>query len=122
MTNLTPGVRSVMQCENSTGDSCSSHGAGHTLLALQERVTAATPSKWRDALVRSASSNGWIELALVDGADVENRPETVWVWNHTDRTHSLPVGTPVSLHGLYHALAIGRERVNVLVAVSLNER
>jgi hypothetical protein len=115
MTNLTPGVRSVMQCETSTGESCSSSGAGHTILALQERVTAATPSKWRDALVRSVSANGWIELGVVDTA------ETVWVWNHTDRTHILPAGTPVSLHGLYHALAIGRERVNVLVAASLDE-
>ena len=122
MTNLTPGVRSVMQCDNSTGDSCSSHGAGHTLLALQERVTAATPSKWRDALVRSASSNGWIELGLLDSAPGGDVDETVWVWNHIDRTHSLPAGTPVSLHGLYHALAIGRERVNVLVAISLDER
>jgi hypothetical protein len=115
MTNLTPGVRNVMQCDASS-ESCASHGAGHTILALQERVTAATPSKWRDALVQSASSNGWIELRLIESG------ETTWVWNHTDRSATLPVGTPVSLHGLYHALAVGRERINVLVAVSLDEQ
>ena len=101
-----------MACDASSGEGCSSHGAGHAVLALQERVTAATPSKWRDALVRSASANGWIELSLVESG------ESTWVWNHVDRSAALAVGTPVSLNGLYHALAIGRERVNVLVAVT----
>jgi hypothetical protein len=112
MTYLTPGVHNVMTCDASSGEGCSSHGAGHAVLALQERVTAATPSKWRDAVVHSAAANGWIELGLVESG------ETAWVWNHVDRSASLASGTPVALHGLYHALAIGRERVNVLVAAT----
>jgi hypothetical protein len=80
------------------------------MLPLQQRVTAATPSKWRDGIVRSVSSNGWIAIDLIVAA------ETVWVWNHVDRSQSLRVAEPVAVHALYHALAIGEERVNVLIA------
>jgi len=110
MTNLTPGVRNAMQCDGISGSSCEGHGAGHELLALQARVTAATPSKWRDALVHSVSSDGWIALDIVETG------ETTWTWNHRDLTGTLTVGTPVALHGIYHTLAVGTERLNVLVA------
>jgi hypothetical protein len=114
MTNLTPGVQNVMQCDGLHLDGCASQAAGHELLPLQARVLAATPSQWRDGVVRGVTADGWIAIAPLDGAD------TVWVWNHTDRVASLPLGTPVAVHGVYHALAIGRQHVNVLVATPLD--
>lgn len=117
MTNLTPGVRNVMLCQSDsdlgTASACTHGGAGHATLAIQERVTAATPSKWRDGIVRDVSTGGWIAIDLIESG------ETEWVWNHADRTKSLPVGQPVSLHALYHVLALGDEHVNVLVAAQL---
>lgn len=110
MTNLTPGVTGVMQCDSTSGEPCLHHGAGHTMHALQERVTSATPSKWRDGLVSHVSAGGWIGIDLLDTG------ETEWVWNHADLTASIPVGAPVALHAVYHALAVGPERINVLVA------
>jgi hypothetical protein len=135
MTNLTPGVRNVMHCDILPGETCLGHGDGHELLPLQERVIAATPSKWRDAIVRSVSAEGWIAVDLIDPpADCAAQPDpaqpvsaqpvttqhegtrTLWLWNHTDRVATLPVGTPVAVHAIYHALAIGTNRVNVLIA------
>jgi hypothetical protein len=110
MTNLTPGVQHAMQCDSHSTDGCAGHGAGHGLLTLHKRVIAATPSKWRDAIVLSSSADGWIAVALFSTG------ETVWVWNHVDHTATAPVGTPVALHAAYHALAIGSEHLNVLVA------
>lgn len=121
MTNQTPGVRNVMQCDGLSADTCHNHGAGHELLAIQARVVAATPSKWRDGIVRQVSRDGWIAVALLDDAAQVDAPEaTVWLWNHADRVNALPVGTPVAVHSIYHALAIGREHVNVLVATPLD--
>ncbi|PRY68994.1 hypothetical protein B0I08_103200 [Glaciihabitans tibetensis] len=116
MTNLTPGVRNVMHCDAFPGETCLGHGAGHELLPLQERVIAATPSKWRDGLVQSVSAEGWIAVDLLD-APLDGSTATVWAWNHTDRVATLPIGSPVAVHAVYHALAIGPERVNVLIAL-----
>ena len=109
MTNLTPGVQNAMQCGSHTSDDCAGHGAGHGILTLHARAIAATPSQWRDAIVVSASADGWIALNLFATGD------TVWVWNHANHTASAAVGTPVALHAAFHALAIGTEHVNVLV-------
>jgi hypothetical protein len=110
MTNLTPGVQQVMRCSTAAGEACTQHGAGHALLPLQERVTAATPSKWLDGIVTSVSADGWLGVDLLEGT------ETVWLWHHADLTASARPGQPVAVHALYHALAVGRERHNVLVA------
>ncbi|MET0989615.1 MAG: hypothetical protein ABWY54_03115 [Glaciihabitans sp.] len=115
MTNLTPGVRNVMQCDGLPTGACHNHGAGHELLTLQARVIAATPSKWRDGIVQQVTADGWVAISLVD-----DTASTAWVWNHTNRVETLPVGTPVAVHSVYHALAIGREHVNVLVATPLD--
>jgi hypothetical protein len=128
MTNLTPGVRQVMQCEN-TGDTCLSHGAGHAGNDLQNRVTAATPSKWRDGFISHLGSGGWIGIELFESVDsaaaaaganadaVDSQAsETLWLWNHTDLRSTLTLGEPVAVHALYHSLAAGSERFNVLVA------
>ena len=129
MTNLTPGVRQVMQCENSAGESCLSHGAGHAGNDLQNRVTAATPSKWRDGIVSHLGTGGWIgvdllgsstatdaatDAAAADAATTDT-VETLWLWNHADLRTTLAIGEPVAVHALYHALAAGSERFNVLV-------
>ncbi|MEO6309549.1 MAG: hypothetical protein ABIO33_02555 [Leifsonia sp.] len=115
MTNVTPGVRQIMQCDSGAGDPCLSHGAGHAGNALQNRVTAATPSKWRDGFIRRLGTGGWIGVELLDGADAQN-VETLWLWNHADLRSTLTLGEPVAVHALYHALAVGSERFNVLVA------
>lgn len=124
MTNQTPGVRNVMQCDGLHSDTCHNHGAGHELLAIQARVIAATPSKWRDGIVQQVTRDGWIAVTLLESetntAQVDATEATVWLWNHADRVDVLPVGTPVAVHSIYHALAIGREHVNVLVATPLS--
>lgn len=112
MSSVKPGVQDVMRC-HTRGEGCSHTGAGHSLSPLQRRVAAATPSKWRDALVVTVASGGWIALELLETA------ETVWAWNHGELAASVTVGSPVALHAVYHTLAIGSERVNVLVT-SLN--
>ena len=106
MSNLKPGVRGTMLC---TSDQCAKTTPGHSLRPLQLRVSTATPSKWRDGIVTSVARNGWIEIALIESG-------TAWVWNHTDLSREASVGTPVALHSLYGTLALGSERVNVLVA------
>ncbi|MEO6201248.1 MAG: hypothetical protein ABIX44_08805 [Cryobacterium sp.] len=110
MKNLTPGVRDVMQCTSAPGESCLHPGAGHAMHALQERVTAATPSKWQDGFISHVSAGGWI------GVDLLETGATLWLWNHADLTASVTIGQPVAVHALYHALAVGAGRVNVLVA------
>ena len=114
MTNRTPGVLDVMQCATTTGERCEGHGAGHSMALIQQRVTAATPSKWRDGIVRSVTAEGWIAVDLLGSGN------TVWAWNHEDRTKTLLTGEPVAVHELYHTIAIGPERVNVLIAASIS--
>jgi hypothetical protein len=115
MTNLTPGAAAIMLCTPEHGEACVSRAPGHGLSALQERVAGATPSKWRDGLVSHVSSGGWIGIDVLEPRDPD-RNETVWVWSHTDLTASVWRGLPVAVHVLYHTLAVGRERFNVLVA------
>ena len=108
-----------MQCESSASDSCLSHGAGHAGNDLQNRVTAATPSKWRDGFVSHLGTDGWIGVELF-GASLESGTDeqsvaTLWLWNHRDLSSALSIGEPVAVHALYHALAVGSERFNVVV-------
>lgn len=129
MTNRTPGVLDVMHCAPDSGELCDGHGAGHAMAPIQERVAAATPSKWRDGIVRAVTADGWIAIGLLtpshtaNDADSDKRHDTpdntVWGWNHLDRTGSLRAGEPVAVHELYHTLAIGRERVNILIAAPI---
>ena len=136
MSNPTPGVLHAMQCTDTAPESCSTKGAGHALPQLQERVAAATPSRWRDAIVTHITDSGWLGLEIVDhtrdtqigSTSTEAAPlddatpetnrsvETVWVWNHAGFAASARLGEPVAVHGLYNTLAIGSTRVNVLVA------
>lgn len=110
MSRLERQVAGPMACASSAGIECSQHGPGHALPAIQARVVAATPSKWRDGVVSHRGSDGWL------GVDLLGTGETAWVWHHGDVTASAPIGEPVALHSLYNTLALGRERINVLVA------
>jgi hypothetical protein len=99
---------------HSRGDVCTSTAAGHAVSAIRERVTAATPSKWRDGVVVHApaldgAGGSWIGIGLLDAED------TTWVWNHGD-LGALSLGEPVALHELYDTLAIGATRLSVLRA------
>lgn len=111
MSNLKPGAELVMQCSSASGAACDKTGPGHSLRPIQERIAAATPSKWRDGIVSSVSG-GWIGVTFVESGDV------AWAWTH-DVPDELTVGQPVALHALYSTLALGSERLSVLVAAAL---
>ena len=115
MTNLTPPVTDTMLCRPSAGQCCTSSAVGHAVSAIRERVTAATPSKWRDGIVGHAPSAGGIGGSWI-GIDLLDSPDTVWLWNHADLSAAMSIGEPVSLHELYDTLAIGATRVSVLRA------
>jgi len=110
MSQLTPRVRDAKQCDSTATGACEHGAAGHVFTPLQARVTAATPSKWRDGIVTSAWSNGWIGVDLVDDGT------NVWLWNHADHSDTILRGEPVAVHALYDTLAVGTERLSVLAA------
>ena len=110
MTQQHPALRKAPRPECSQGHTCSGSAPGHALPLIQQRVSAATPSKWRDAIVTAVTHTGWIAITTLDDHT------RVWVWNHADLGAVASVGDPVALHDVYHVLAIGAERVNVLLA------
>ena len=120
MSNLKPQVQHSMQC--TAGESCSRRAPGHGISPMQLLASGATPSKWRDAFVSQVDADGWIAIELLDpstGLADAATPEsgTVWLWSHT--APALELGTPVALHALYGALAVGSERISVVVAGAL---
>lgn len=124
MSNLKPQVQHSMQC--TTGQSCSRRAPGHGISPMQLLASGATPSKWRDAFVAQVDTDGWIAIELFDQSDGPTSgladaatPDsgTVWLWSHAAPT--LELGTPVALHALYGALAVGSERISVVVAGAL---
>lgn len=115
MSNTTPPVTAPMLCAHRPGNSCVSPAAGHAVSAIRERVTAATPSKWRDGIVSrvslsSGTGGSWVGIDLLDGTG------TVWAWNHADLGATVSIGEPVALHELYDTLAIGATRLSILRA------
>ena len=96
----------VTACMCAEGD-CTSGRAGHSVLPIQERVAAASPSGWRDAIVDRSDVNGWVELVLIDG---ERR---VWVWSH--QAGSLASGTPVALHRAAGVVSVPGGLASVLI-------
>jgi hypothetical protein len=103
-------VRERATCMCDHGDACSSFAPGHALHLIQSRLAAATPSDWSDAIVEHADPASGVILvrALADGAPVA-------LWSGAGAAHVLVAGAPVSVHGRYHVLAVGRERFNVVV-------
>lgn len=112
MTKLTRVERSL-QCTHAGDAACVNQGAGHAMSAIQQRVVAATPSRWRDGLLRSVAAGGWIAVELIEGG------ETVWLWHHADLTARGILGQPVAVHDKYGALAIGAERLSVLTVAPI---
>jgi hypothetical protein len=110
MSNLTPQVTDAMLCAHSDGTTCASTASGHAASAIRQRASSATPSKWRDAIVEELGADKWIALRIFEN------DRTVWVWNHRDLGELVRIGDPVALHGLYDTLAVGAERISVLLA------
>ena len=120
MSNLKPQVQHSMQCTE--GESCTRRAPGHGISPMQLLASGATPSKWRDAFVAQVDADGWIAIEFFDltsgHADAATSDSgTVWLWSHDAPT--LELGTPVALHALYNALAVGSERISVVVAGAL---
>jgi len=110
MTELKPTTQNHTQCDCALGMDCAVYAPGHAMQFIQERVASASPSKWRDALVDHVAADGWVALRTI------NDSAQVWVWHHADLSDVVRVGDPVAIHGLYHVLALGRERFNVRVS------
>lgn len=126
MSYLTPKVQHSMQC--STGESCTRRAPGHGVSPMQLLASGATPSKWRDAFVTQLSSKGWFAVEYFEAANdapdaagtspSHATPGTVWLWSHT--ATQLEIGTPVALHPLYSTLAVGAQRISVVLAGALD--
>jgi hypothetical protein len=111
----------TQQCTHTGAARCANPGAGHVLHPVQARLAAATPSKWIDGIVTAAAVDGWIGIRpLLEGQggaaplDGPDDTDTVWVWNHDDRTAEFATGQPVAVHALYNVLACGRSRISVI--------
>lgn len=115
MSNSTPPVFAPMLCAHAHGGSCTSAAVGHAVSAIRERVTAATPSKWRDGIIMHVTDAGGIGGSWV-GIDLLETTDTAWIWNHADLGAVVSIGEPVALHELYNTLAIGATRLCVLRA------
>ena len=108
-TEPTTGAAMGMRgCESSA--ECRSDRPGHGLHAMQERLAAATASKWIDLIVARSTPDGFATLADLEGGDVRR------VWHHDAFAGVLRAGEPVALHGLYGVLARGDERFSVAYA------
>jgi hypothetical protein len=89
---------------------CAADSVGHGLNFLQRRAASSASSKWRDAIVTSIDSTGWITIGIIDD------DTTTRLWHHADEEiASLRAGEPVALHGVYDVLAHGSAWFSVLV-------
>jgi len=105
---LTP-LRSVTHDCSSAMD-CMVETPGHAVGFMQRRIADASPRHWRDGIVESVSTEGWVRVrTLIDD-------ESVSVWNHAHLGSTVETGSPVALHALYNVLAVGADRVNVVVS------
>lgn len=105
---LTP-LRSITHDCSGAMD-CMVEAPGHAVGFMQRRIADASPRHWRDGIVESVSVDGWVRVrTLIDD-------ESVSIWNHAHLGSTVATGSPVALHALYNVLAVGAERVNVIVA------
>ena len=88
------------------GEACASDRPGHGLHPMQERLSRIAASRWIDAIVVTAASDGFVELVDLEGG-------THRVWHHGALTGGVAVGDPVALHGVYGVLARGDDRFSV---------
>jgi hypothetical protein len=70
---------------------------------MQERLSRIAASRWIDAIVVAAASDGFVKLVDLEGGAHR-------VWHHGALTGGIAVGDPVALHGVYGVLARGDDR------------
>jgi hypothetical protein len=97
-------VMGMRGCE--VASECRSERPGHGLHAMQRRLAAATPSKWRDAIVVAVDDAGFTTLATLDG-------ELRRVWHHDGFGGALAAGDPVALHAVYGVVAVGTAQFSI---------
>lgn len=100
-TGLAMGMRGCVD-----GEACSSHRPGHGLHPMQSRLSQVAVSRWIDAIVVTAASDGFIELVDLEG-------QAHRVWHHGALSGAVAVGDPVALHAVYGVLARGDDRFSV---------
>ena len=105
---LTP-LRSITHDCSGAMD-CMVEAPGHAVGFMQRRIADASPRQWRDGIVESVSADGWVRVRTVSD------DESVAIWNHAHLGSVVEVGSPVALHALYNVLAVGNDRLNVVVA------
>ena len=86
----------------------SGYETGYELHPIQRLAANTASGHWRDAVVTAVSSDGWIDLVDL-ATDAGSR-----VWHYAPI--AVAVGEPVSLHGQYSVLAVGREQFSVRAA------
>lgn len=100
-------VRERAACMCGNGGRCSSSAPGHALHLIQERLAAATPARWADAIVTAVDPvAGDLVVRTLDGT-------TYPLWNRSGAALEAGLGSPVALHLDYGVLAVGRTRFNV---------
>ena len=91
------------------GARCRSYSPGHLMHHIHTGRVRTAPEAWRDGVVRTVDERN---VALVDYAGGEG---TAAVWHHHDLSVMCPPGTAVMVNERWHALAVARVVVNVLV-------
>lgn len=91
------------------GARCRSYAPGHLMHHIHTGYVRRSPDGWRDAVVRSIDARN---VAVVDHLSGEGECR---VWHHHDLSVMCPPGTAVMVHERWHALAVARVVVNVLV-------
>ncbi len=100
-------VTGMRGCERAS--ECRSDRPGHGLHVMQQRLAAATPGKWLDAIVVDVDDAGFATLVTLDG-DARS------VWHHDGFGGAVAAGDPVALHGVYGVVAVGAARFSVAAA------
>jgi hypothetical protein len=92
---------------------CRSYRAGHHMHFIHAKRIGQTPWGWRDGVVVSVSTSGWIEI------DYVHEEGHVRALHHEDLTRVLAPGMPVRVHERYYAVGGRFGWVNVFLAEGL---
>jgi hypothetical protein len=96
-----------VDCDAAGSMMCGRARAGHAVHPMQQRIAAATPAGWVDAIVASVASDGWVSLVALEGG------RALRAWTHERAT--LRPGEPVAVHELAELLAAGERRTSVVL-------
>lgn len=89
------------------GVTCECTAPGHELHAIRACAASAMPSRWVDALVRSVSEDGCLEVVEAFTGRVHH------LWNHANLSEAVRPGEPVALQEAYGVLALPGQLVSV---------